>query len=443
MGIPAKYRSRYVYHFTHIENIPRIFERGFLANNHESFSPTMCRSIAARTIQERRARMVVPCGPRGVVHDYVPLYFGSLSPMLLSVINCKNVDQFEIVYFEFPIDIVDNPRVVFTDASANTEDPPNFFEDASDLDKLHWAHIDSQKWGSATDEIRHQRMAEVLVHGHLSPFESKRIVVWNQGIRDKLQDIARRQVRMVPNIEFEASERRHYFTKFMENKPGESVVAGPREVAQRFRKACSELQDAPRPQSAVFASLDSLLTTIREDFGCLDYTAELIDLRSDNPMHTKTVEEHTLDVVGRLERDRQYYEVLPRGARSVVELAAFLHDIGKGPKARWSDNNGLQKVDPDHAVRALPMLVDILTTTVKAVPERDAKLLLKLVCYHDLVGEVLGKGRNEEQIVDVCDNERELTALFALGRADATSLNEFWWDATKAGALYSRCLGNI
>ncbi|WP_363627100.1 DarT ssDNA thymidine ADP-ribosyltransferase family protein [Mesorhizobium sp.] len=56
--------------------------------------------MAAPGIQQRRAEMAVTCGPGGCVHDYVPLYFGSRSLMLLSVINAKNVDQMDILYFE-------------------------------------------------------------------------------------------------------------------------------------------------------------------------------------------------------------------------------------------------------------------------------------------------------------------------------------------------------
>jgi hypothetical protein len=126
-----------------------------------------------------------------------------------------------------------------------------------------------------------------------------------------------------------------------------------------------------------------------------------------------------------------------------VELAAFLHDIGKGPKARWAKNGGLQEVDPDHAMRAMPMMVDILTEQVAKVKQENAELIVKLVCYHDLVGEALGKGRNEQQIVDIANSKLELDALFMLGKADATSLVEWWWDDESAAALYDRCLKAI
>src|SRR5579859_8081474 len=99
MSIPAKHAHRCIYHFTHVENLPRLVKTGFLCNNHPDFPAAGCRSIAEAGIQERRAAMDVPCGPGGKVHDYVPLYFGSLSPMLLAVVNKKNVDQYNILYF--------------------------------------------------------------------------------------------------------------------------------------------------------------------------------------------------------------------------------------------------------------------------------------------------------------------------------------------------------
>ena len=89
------------------------------------------------------------------------------------------------------------------------------------------------------------------------------------------------------------------------------------------------------------------------------------------------------------------------------------------------------------------MMVDILTRQVGAVTQGNACILTKLVCYHDLVGDVLGKGRDEQQIVDVADNTEELDMLFALGQADATVLVEWWWNEEKAQKLYDRCLSAI
>ena len=129
MPIPAAHANRLIYHFTHIDNLPGLLLTGFLANNHPKFPKGGHRSVAEKGIQQRRADLKVPCGLGGVVHDYVPLYFGSLSLMLLRVIHAKNIDQMDILYFEFPIDLLNTRDVVFTDASANTAEPdlPDFF----------------------------------------------------------------------------------------------------------------------------------------------------------------------------------------------------------------------------------------------------------------------------------------------------------------------------
>src|ERR1700685_3064022 len=118
MPTPPRHKHRSIYHFTHIDNLANILRKGFLCNNHAQF-PNRCRSIAEVGIQARRAEMAVTTGVGGMVHDYVPLYFGSLSPMLLAVVNKKNVDQMDILYFEFPLSTLNRDDVVFTDASAN------------------------------------------------------------------------------------------------------------------------------------------------------------------------------------------------------------------------------------------------------------------------------------------------------------------------------------
>jgi ssDNA thymidine ADP-ribosyltransferase DarT-like protein/HD domain-containing protein len=444
MPIPVSHAHRYIYHFTHIDNLPNILQTGFLCNNHSDFPAEECLSIAESGIQARRAEMVVPCGPGGMVHDYVPLYFGARSPMLLAVVNKKNVDQHEILYFEFPIALIERENVVFTDASANTEIPPSFFTDPADLTNLNWTEIDSLKWGSASDLLRHQRMAEVLVHSHLAPQEAKRVVVWNEHMRKRVQEIVSAASVPFPPIVVADQWDRHYFLKFTEEHERRySVVTGPRAIASKYSAACQKiLENRNKSEKPSFIDMTQLLEKLRADFACLPQTAELVGLKSQNGIHKETVDVHTLHVVNNLKVLKEFKNLSPKN-QAIVELAAFLHDIGKGPKARWANNGGLQKVDPDHAVRALPMMVDILTQNVQQIEQHNAETLLKLVCYHDLVGEVLGKGRDEKQIIDVAKNKSELDMLFALGKADATSLVEWWWDEKKAAAVYARCWAAI
>src|SRR6478672_2947833 len=98
MAIPPKYANKLAYHFTHIRNLPGMIRDGLLSPNEQLRLGKTHKSIAIEDIQNRRAKMVVPCGPGGVVHDYVPFYFCTRSSMLLSVVNAKNVDQYNLIY---------------------------------------------------------------------------------------------------------------------------------------------------------------------------------------------------------------------------------------------------------------------------------------------------------------------------------------------------------
>ncbi|MBW7860883.1 MAG: DUF4433 domain-containing protein [Rhodocyclaceae bacterium] len=441
MPIPREHSQRFVFHFSHIDNLPGLLAHGFLAKNHVQF-PQEHRSIAAEGIQDRRARMSVPCGPGGCVHDYVPLYFGSVSPMLLGVINAKNVDQYDILYFEFPIDLVERADAVFTNASANTNMAPAFYSDPADLVKLDWPAIDSRKWGNPDDGFRHRRMAELLVYGQLPVTAATRCVVWNDAAKKRVEAIV--GTRPFPCLDFQDHRTRpHWFTNFASGGKS-SLVKGPKEIASIFDAACKYVEEhaGSHAETAGFKNLKHLLDGLRANFGCLPHTAELIGLRSENGIHRRTVDIHTKDVVEQL-LQLEEYDVLDKKHQMLVEIAAYLHDIGKGPRARWDNNGGLQKVDPDHPVGAMPMMAEILTEHVSTVTVPSSRTLLKLVCYHDLVGDVLGRDRDEQQILDVVDSVEELDMLFAIGRADMTALHPIWWDEECADQLYDRCFDAI
>lgn len=439
MTIPAEHVHRRLFHFTHVDNLPGLLRSGFLANNHPQFPRTDHRSVAAASIQDRRANMVVPCGPGGVVHDYVPLYFGSISPMLLGVVNAQNVDQFDMLYFEFPISLIDRADVVFTNASANTTQPPSFFSDPRDLNQLDWAAIDDRKWGGA-GAYKNRRMAEALVKTQLPLSAATCCVVWNENIANDVRNIAAQAGTAMPAVTTEDPQRRHFFTGFASGSQA-SLIAGPKEIALRFEDAVQEiLASGTPPQNARFPTLQAMLNGLRENFGSLPHTAELVGLKSANGMHKHTVDRHTQDVVAKL-RALPGFQTLDPKRQDLVELAAYLHDIGKGPKSRWAKFGGTQQVDNNHPVGAMPMMVEILTHHVASAKPKTVRRLLKLICYHDLVGDIIGRDRDERQLVDVAENRLDLDMLILIGHADASSLQERWeWNfVQKAAALRNRC----
>ena len=102
MPVPPAYRSRSVYHFTPIANLPAILEHGLLANAEQKRGGLPRHTIVWEAIQAHRAGLAVPVGMGGFVEDYVPLYFCKLSPMLLTVISNKIVDEETIITSNFP-----------------------------------------------------------------------------------------------------------------------------------------------------------------------------------------------------------------------------------------------------------------------------------------------------------------------------------------------------
>lgn len=400
---------------------------------------------AAAGIQRRRSEMDVTCGPGGRVHDYVPLYFGALSPMLLRVINAKNVDQSDVLYFEFPIDLADDDNTVFTDASANTEVPPEFFDDPADLDRLNWDAIDSRRWADPSPELRHQRMAELLVHMQLPLAAASHCVVWNADVRQEVREIVRAVGGEFPPITFESRDRRHWFKALVKGQwTQRSLVSGPNEIARRVAAAEAYVTEhrGRHADTARFTKLGDLRDVLREDFACLAETAELVGLRTREGGGRQTIDQHSQEVA-RFVRELEEFETLTRRQRLFLETAAYLHDVGKGPRSRWTGSGGVQTLDLNHAILAARMLRRILTEELKTISASGAATLIRVICYHDLVSDVLHNDRDESQIIHVARSVGDLEMLFALSRADSEVLGEVRWDEDDASALFDRCRAAI
>lgn len=419
MTIPDQYKNRNIYHFTHVDNLPGILEYGLLSTNEKKRLGVEHTAIAYNDIQERRSCMEVPCGCGGVVHDYVPLYFCKRSSMLLAVVNGKIADQQFIIYFEFPITIMNQYPWVLTDASANTGIPPNFYESESDLCNLKWTYIDSQKWGKLPDKVKQARQAELLIHRGIDISAVSKIVVWDESIKEVVLEAFETAKLPPPVVGY---DQFHYYVDFYDSGK-HSIVTGPFFIKKAYQETVDFLLlNIGNASSTRFHGLYSLLKSgLRGNFGCLPETAELIGLETDNEVHSEDVGTHTLNVVKELLQLPEY-QGLEKTDQLLVEVSAYLHDIGKGPKSKWASNGGRQKVDPDHPVKALPMLARILTKEIETIKPRSAKTICKLVCYHDLVGDIIGKGRRIEELIDIVEDERDLNMLIALGKADMKSI---------------------
>ena len=81
----------YLYHITHVRNLPSVLARGALCCNTTTNREQLTQvPIGYQDLKDRRAQRRVPIAPGGVLSDYVPWYFGPRSPMLY-VINKQRV----------------------------------------------------------------------------------------------------------------------------------------------------------------------------------------------------------------------------------------------------------------------------------------------------------------------------------------------------------------
>ncbi len=83
----------YVYHITHVSNLPSILAGGLLCDDASAQLKQSPMGIAYASLKARRARKVVPV-IGGTLSSYVPFYFCNRSPML-AAISRQRVDAYQ------------------------------------------------------------------------------------------------------------------------------------------------------------------------------------------------------------------------------------------------------------------------------------------------------------------------------------------------------------
>ncbi len=434
MPISDEHKWRYIFHFTDVHNLDSIIKNGLLCTNMKNKKGIQHKNIANMTIQERRANMDVPVGPGGKVHDYVPFYFSSMNPMLLTLLNQKNVDQQYIIYFCVKIDRLEKEDAVFTNASANTVEPPTFYEEPDKLNKLNWDLIDSRKWGGWTDEERHQKMAEALIHTKVDISEINTILVYNEGIKNAVEQVFKANEVVPPRILYCLTNYKFFYTKFfIPNQERITLVTGPATLLNKYRDLIGKVKNlrSKKKGSYHYAKVSDLVDAIDKDFTVLPELKAVTGLLQDYEPHKDTVDEHTKEVVGEMKKTT-YYQGASDDLKSVLELGAYLHDIGKGPNNKWKLGK-MTGAYPDHPADAVPMLCRILVEEIKNLSDEEIRRICMLVVYHDIVGECMTKGRDKQQISNLIESKDDLDMLYAISAADTTAIKPEWGDEIAAG----------
>lgn len=195
-----------VYRIVHIDNVEYLLTHGMFTKSHEMADPNYINIGDKGLIAQRNTYPLGINPPNGVLGDYVPFYFGPLSPMLLNIkTGHRGVTirpQSEIVYIVCQVNtLVEHcDEWCFTDGHAKDRMITEFYNDLDDLDKVHWNVVNLRYWHPIDDFMDRQvrKQAEFLVKHHVPVNCISGIVVLNQARKDFVQEIINRLGMEIP-----------------------------------------------------------------------------------------------------------------------------------------------------------------------------------------------------------------------------------------------------
>jgi ssDNA thymidine ADP-ribosyltransferase, DarT len=191
-------RGRWLYHFTHVDNLPGIIAGGLVA---DGCGPAMVIECAEPSIKQRRRKLPVPIGPGGVVADYVPFYFAARSPMLYRIfrggVESYQRSQQELVHLMTRVSRVEalGLKWVATDRNAAVE-PGRFVNEVPELaNHIDWEVMVAQQWANTTEDgsRMQRRMAEFLVHQRVPWDAFTHVVTCSDTVAETVRELVAEQ----------------------------------------------------------------------------------------------------------------------------------------------------------------------------------------------------------------------------------------------------------
>ena len=188
-----------IFRIVHVDCLRTILRRGALhASNHTPDDGLPYRTIHNVEIQGHRHIRNIPCGPCGTLHDYVPFYFGYLSPMLFQLKTGRvagyDEGQEPLVYLKSTVQAVEQAglRFVFSDGHGIAAFT-NWFADTARLGEVDWKMVYERYWRDEVNEMDRQRrkQAEFLIHQSCPWALIEEIGVLNTGMKARVEEIFR------------------------------------------------------------------------------------------------------------------------------------------------------------------------------------------------------------------------------------------------------------
>ncbi|MBI2174948.1 MAG: DUF4433 domain-containing protein [Candidatus Omnitrophica bacterium] len=183
--------------FIHVDNLDTLMRRDALhAPNHVPSDGLPYRFCHDPEVQGARAAVTITVGPGGTIHDYVPFYFGYLSPMMFKLKTGRVVGYDEgqepLIYLVSTAQAVADAGVGFAFSDGHgLAFITGWFDRLERLDAVDWEMVYQQYWSDNLNDMDRQRrkQAEFLVYQSCPWSLIQEIVVINAAMRERVEAI--------------------------------------------------------------------------------------------------------------------------------------------------------------------------------------------------------------------------------------------------------------
>jgi hypothetical protein len=189
----------WIFRIVHINNVEFILNNGMFTKNHPNGDPNYVNIGDTTLISQRNNHPVSVNPPNGTLGEYVPFYFGPLSPMLYNIFTghrgIKKLPQDEIIYICCKVDdiIESNLTFCFTNGHAKNNFT-SFYNNIDQLSEVDWNIVYSRQWNPIEEDMDRMRrkQAEFLIKDMVPVLCIKCIVVFNEDKRILVDGIIQR-----------------------------------------------------------------------------------------------------------------------------------------------------------------------------------------------------------------------------------------------------------
>jgi ssDNA thymidine ADP-ribosyltransferase, DarT len=193
----------WIHRIVHEQNLLGVLQQGMLSRR-AAKTDTNYVFIGDRELTQHRDTCPIPLPDCGSLGDYVPFYFGPLSPMLLSIktgFRAEQRPQEEIIYLCCKVESIVKAGIPFVFSDGHAVDKlTGFYRSLDDLDQVDWPIVKERYWKNNDENPDQQRrkQAEFLVHNQVKPELISAIVVLNQEKANFVSEILSQTGHSIP-----------------------------------------------------------------------------------------------------------------------------------------------------------------------------------------------------------------------------------------------------